>query len=79
MMDYVRFAPYCFHIAAFYLPELIEPSGHSSFDAPLEMAIEILTMGGEAVDRETFAQINEIYRMCVKYNFQLSKLLANDV
>lgn len=73
MKDYTRHAPYCLHIAAYYVAELVDPQGDFFSDENLaSMPEKVFTMGGEAVNRETTAQIEEIFGLCEKYNLRLS-------
>lgn len=76
MWEYARHAPYCFHVAAYFIAELLEPQGDFfSNDNLNAVPLKIFTMGGEDVDRETAAQITEIYELCVKCNVTLSALV----
>lgn len=76
MRDYARNAPFCLQVAAYYVAELTDPQGDYFSDENVSSLPEkILTMGGEAVNRETTAQIVEIHRLCEKYNVRLSDLV----
>lgn len=69
MKDYTRHAPYCLQVAAYYVAELVDPKGDYFSDENMaSMPEKIFTMGGEAVNRETTAQIKEIFDLCEKYN-----------
>lgn len=76
MKEYARHAPYCFHVAAYFIAELLDPQGDFFSEENLNSVPEkIYTMGGEDVDRETTAQIEEIYGLCVKYDVTLSAIV----
>lgn len=78
MRDYVRHAPFCVRVAAYYLAELTDPQGdYFSEENITSMPEKIFTMGGEAVDRETSAQILEIYQLCERYKVRLSDIIGD--
>lgn len=79
MKEYARHAPYCLHSAAYFVAELIEPQGdYFSDENQSTMPQKIFTLGGEAVDRETTAQMKEIYQLCEKYGVSISDIVADN-
>lgn len=72
MREYALHAPYGLQIAAFFIAiSYNSQSDFTNIDTLMTMINNISTMGGEAVDCETSAQIMEIYQLCVKYKVNL--------
>lgn len=71
LKEYTLYLPFGFHITCFFLPQMVEPSKKLFENFGAGMIDYVWTQGGEAVDRETRAQIIDIYNFYQKFNLNL--------
>lgn len=77
LKEYALYLPYGLSIASFFLCELHEPSEIPpiqllQMDLPIEYHIDLLlTKGGERVNREFVALVNDIYELNKRFNLEL--------
>lgn len=71
LKEYALYLPYGFRIACFFLPEMVDPTGRTRENCESGATDHILTHGGEAVDRETRAQIIDIYNFHKTFDLKL--------
>lgn len=63
--------PYGFSISAYFIAVLIEPTDLLADGNFEKLATDIQTLGGDAVDHETHAQIIDMYELHRKHNLNL--------
>lgn len=74
MKEYIRYLPFGYSIASSFVAMCLEPIG-DVMDLDLnstDLANNMLTLGGEVVDRELRALVCDMYSLFTEYGMELA-------